>query len=196
MKKITDTTREANENPERALLTLGIFGASGVIEASEAAGQQELVESDQLPVEIVNGKPEQLEAMGIMLGPLPCKSNDQLFRSAILPHGWKLVPTDHSMWSDMVDAKGRKRASIFYKAAFYDRGAQIVLRTRFGIEADCDAKDSAICFVTDCGVRIHRVELELDPTCPWVANEAARAACRDWLDANWPESGDPTKYWE
>jgi hypothetical protein len=42
-----------------------------------------------------------------------------------LPPGWKVVPTDHSMWSDLVDAKGEKRASIFYKAAFYDRDAFI-----------------------------------------------------------------------
>src|SRR6185436_8068032 len=45
----------------------------------------------------------------------------------------KKIATDHSMYTDLVDDKGRVRASIFYKAAFYDRKADISFKRRFSI---------------------------------------------------------------
>lgn len=98
-----------------------IEGTSGGIEASEARGQRELVESTQLPSKI-RGR-EELEAMGIKFGE-PC-ADDPLFCDAELPAGWKKRATDHSMWSELVDNEGEVRARIFYKAAFYDRDAFI-----------------------------------------------------------------------
>jgi hypothetical protein len=50
------------------------------------------------------------------------EAND-LFYSVELPEGWEIKPTDHSMWNDVFDDKGRKRISFFYKGAFYDRDA-------------------------------------------------------------------------
>lgn len=44
-----------------------------------------------------------------------------------LPDGWKKVGTNHDMHSDLVDETGKVRASIFYKAAFYDRRADMVV---------------------------------------------------------------------
>ena len=40
-----------------------------------------------------------------------------------MPNGWKKQATDHSMWSELIDDKGKVRATIFYKAAFYDQRA-------------------------------------------------------------------------
>jgi hypothetical protein len=40
-----------------------------------------------------------------------------------LPDGWQKRATDHDMWSELVDADGVVVASMFYKAAFYDRRA-------------------------------------------------------------------------
>lgn len=53
---------------------------------------------------------------------LPEKGSDgqPLFVACTYPPGWTLVPTDHSMWSEVKDDKGRVRASVFFKAAFYD----------------------------------------------------------------------------
>ena len=65
--------------------------------------------------------------MGIVFG----KEVDDLFVEVTLPAGWKKEATDHSMWSKLVDDKGRERASIFYKAAFYDRDAHINITQRF-----------------------------------------------------------------
>ena len=109
-----DVTNTANQ--PRSILD----GLPGSIEASEARGQHELVASTQLPCRVIGDK-SQLEAAGVVFGePTP---NDPLFCEAKLPAGWKKEATDHSMWSKLVDDKGRTRASIFYKAAFYDRDA-------------------------------------------------------------------------
>lgn len=97
-------------------------GNPGAIEAQEARGQEELVDSTQLPT-VVRGDKAVLEAEGVVFGePLP---NDPIFCDATLPEGWAKRPTDHSMWSELVDATGTVRAKIFYKAAFYDRKASM-----------------------------------------------------------------------
>lgn len=59
--------------------------------------------------------------------------SDDLFYNVKLPNGWEIKPTDHHMWNDLYDDKGRKRAKFFYKAAFYDRSAFINFCTRFSV---------------------------------------------------------------
>ena len=101
-----------------------IAATPGGIEAQEARGQQEFAANSTLPRSGNSWNSscrEQLEEMGIVFG----EDVDDLFVEVKLPEGWKKVPTDHSMWTDLVDEKGRKRASIFYKAAFYDMSAHI-----------------------------------------------------------------------
>ena len=92
----------------------------GMIDASELRGQSELVSSTQLPVK-VRGDKARLEAAGVVFGE-PCKG-DELFCDAVLPDGWKIEATDHSLWSKLIDANRNKQARIFYKAVFYDRDA-------------------------------------------------------------------------
>jgi hypothetical protein len=92
-----------------------------VIYDQESAGQQQFVNSDTLPVEIDAESKKKLEAAGVKFG--KAVEGDELFLYVDLPNGWKKVPTDHSMWSHLVDDKGTVRAEIFYKAAFYDRRA-------------------------------------------------------------------------
>lgn len=91
------------------------------IEMQEKRGQSDLVNSDSLPTEIY-GK-EKLETLGIKFG--EPYLDDPLFCDAVLPKGFKKVPHNHNMWSDLVDANGKVVAIIFYKAAFYDRKASI-----------------------------------------------------------------------
>jgi len=112
MSKVTNTT--ANENNSEWII-------DDIIKLQEARGQAELVNSEQLPSEI-HGR-EKLEAAGVVFGePL---SDDPIFCEAVLPKGWQKRATDRSMWSHLVDADGKVRATIFYKAAFYDRNAVI-----------------------------------------------------------------------
>jgi hypothetical protein len=89
----------------------------GGIEAQESRAQQSLINNAELPKECDNWAA--LEAAGVKrLG-----DADDLFVNVQLPPGWRKQATDHSMWSDLLDEKGSKRAAIFYKGAFYDRRA-------------------------------------------------------------------------
>ncbi|MER5482956.1 hypothetical protein ABT024_07030 [Streptomyces sp. NPDC002812] len=92
----------------------------------EKRGQEQLVNSDRLPTEI-RGDRADFEALGFVLG-LP-DPEDPLFAPAALPDGWSREASDHDMWSYVVDELGRRRVAIFYKAAFYDRNADMRLVT-------------------------------------------------------------------
>lgn len=74
----------------------------------------------------------QYEKMGITI----VEEYDDLFYNVQLPEGWEIKATDHSMWNDLFDDKGRKRAKFFCKAAFYDRDAFINFDTRFHVCVD------------------------------------------------------------
>lgn len=101
--------------------TLFIYGVSspGSIEAMEARGQREVVASTLLPVE--GSEDPALLALGFTFG----ASDGDLFRKATLPAGWRKVGSDHNMWSYVEDERGIRRVSVFYKAAAYDRSANM-----------------------------------------------------------------------
>ena len=102
----------------------------GGIEAQEAAGQKDFVKSRALPVEAPWDKLKELGFLELE----DCNelsSKGELFCKVEFPNGWSIEPTSHSMWSDLKDNKGRKRGSIFYKAAFYDRSASLRLNPRY-----------------------------------------------------------------
>lgn len=99
-----------------------VASTPGGIEKQEAEGQQQFcnAEKTQLPIKIQHPDTRKtFEDMGIKFG----KEIDNLFCEVELPSGWKVEATDHSMWNRLVDDKGKERASIFYKAAFYDQRA-------------------------------------------------------------------------
>lgn len=129
MKKITNT-----ENTPR---TDFLFGAHPIgIEVQESVGQRELIESSQLPTKVNNpsdvGSQQTYTAMGIDV--IGFSKGDELFQDVVLPEGWSKSGTGHSMWSYLLDNKGRKRASIFYKAAFYDRDAFASCNCRYSVD--------------------------------------------------------------
>ena len=93
----------------------------GGIERQEAQGQAKLVASAMLPKEMDGITRPELEALGFIFG----TDADELFVNVQMPDGWRKEATDHSLWSDLRDDEGRKRASVGYKAAFYDRWAML-----------------------------------------------------------------------
>ena len=95
---------------------------SKAIERQEERGQQALIQGNQLPTK---GLTEVANALGIRV--IGVDDNDPLFSAVLLPHGWKIAATDHTMWSDLLDETGTKQAAIFFKAAAYDREATIHL---------------------------------------------------------------------
>jgi len=173
-------------------------GAPGAIEASEAAGQKQLVESTDMPLELSgmkygeNGKPL-FEQAGFTFG----AKIDDLFQQATLPPGWRREATGHSMWSDILDEHGRKRVSVFYKAAFYDRKAHARLNHRYhaGIDYDCDPKSrpTRAC-IFDQGVAIAAFPIE-DPESYNSGNAAEKAAVAE-LNARFPDWLNPLAYWD
>lgn len=89
----------------------------------EKGGQSSLGNGARLPGNFNGCKKADFEAMGIQFHEVV---NDIFYR-VTLPTGWRIAPTDHSMWSDLLDADGNQRAMIFYKASPWDTDAYISL---------------------------------------------------------------------
>ncbi len=123
-----DNTTARTQTPEGRLgflaASMGPGGSDQAIEEQERAGQAQLVHSDQLPTDI-QGDRADFEAVGFVFG--DTVPGDPMFQTVTLPDGWTREGSDHAMWSYIVDHLGRRRASIFYKAAFYDRRADMTL---------------------------------------------------------------------
>lgn len=145
MNSITNTTQEDKELfLLEALMCQHEYGdPTRAIERQEARGQREAcAQTSQLPTDIKPGDRLALERQGFrFLG--PC-DEDPLFQRVTFPEGWRLAATSHSMWSDLVDPRGRKRGRMFYKAAFYDRGAHLRLNARYytGWRSEGEGSDS------------------------------------------------------
>lgn len=109
---------------------LGGWGGDSTeyVTGMESAGQRQLVESTDLPTK--GSDDPKFLALGFTFGD-PHK-HDPLFRPATLPAGWRKQAKDHAMGSSVVDELGRERVSVFYKAAYYDRRADMHLTTVYG----------------------------------------------------------------
>ena len=119
---------------------------------------------------------------------------DDLFVHVTLPDGWKIVPTDHSMWSDLVDPKGVKRASIFSKEAFYDRSAHMDLLTRYVRNVDYAGivrTYSVIDRETGQTLRTFGTTGSRD----WDTQDRLAAEMQAWLAEHYPDHKDPLAYW-
>lgn len=100
-----------------------VEGPAGYITNMEADGQRQLGESDLLPVSMTPSDVSAWTALGFAFGAVV--DNDPLFRNATLPAGWRRRSADDSRGSYLVDERGIDRVGIFYKAAFYDRRADM-----------------------------------------------------------------------
>lgn len=114
---------------------MGPGGSGASIERMEAQGQRELVNSETIPA---RGS-DALAEIGVSLGEVA--ADDPMFRKAVLPAGWRREASDHSMWSYVVDELGRRRISMFYKAAFYDRDAFCRMETVYSYLLTCLYED-------------------------------------------------------
>lgn len=164
----------------------------GGIKAQEAQGQAALLASEDLPKEIRGATREQLKAMGFCFG----EDVDNLFVHCTLPKGWGLRGTDHSMHSDLVDDKGRKRAGIFYKAAFYDRSADMSMSCRYHL----------LRYEKGLSEKHHRVLVKDGETVIFDAGEyedrdyghqdLLAFEAEKWLKAHYPNWENPLAYWD
>ena len=212
-KKVTDTTKA---DPYGMFLESIMRGsASSMIEAQEARGQHEAVNSDQLPTQGLIGKERPIwEAMGIKIiekEPGTTTSTDSLFTDVELPKGWKKQATDHAMWNDLVDDKGRVRAKFFYKAAFYDRDAFMSgPECRYSIKRNMDGErnewERMFRFQVLDGTNVlfevtaERLQYKEFDRAKYNENEATeqrlKQQCHDWLVEHYPDFKNPLAYWD
>ncbi len=193
-----NTEREIRGDSSGTIAMAIVIGGEQELKILEAQGQCSFVRSETLPTNI---KPEMkvaLEKFGVKFG--ETVKGDALFQHVDLPEGWKKVSTDHQTWSKLVDEKGRERAQIFYKAAFYDRGAFLSVSYRYGIRIDYERlnnKGVCIAFVTDGDKTIHETEpISKEGKTNHETVNRTTAEAEAWLDAHFPNWRDPGDYWD
>ena len=196
-----NTTKQVEKNPMGFFADATVQGGSEAILCQEAQGQRSFVKSDTLPTDIRHSDYDAkaiLEAAGVKF--LGVVEGDDMFQYVELPQGWKRVETDHSMWSKLVDDKGRERACIFYKAAFYDRSAHMLLFCRYGVSFNYDGFDKesvAVANVMDDDKGIHTTEpIPANGKKRYDMKDRANKVAVEWLDANHPDWRNPGAYWD
>jgi hypothetical protein len=196
MSKITNTSK--SPKPE------WLFGLNpNAIEQQEAQGQKELTESSQLPKMVRIGykdcdAKDVYQKMGIEI--LSTNNDDKLFVDVRLPEGWKVIPTDHSMWSNLVDENESPRGSIFYKAAFYDRSAFMNISPRYTIdseyiESERDETGSSMRFVKAVDNKQNK-ELWRSEKHGYSGGEKAYNEAKSYLLNQLPEYENVFAYWD
>lgn len=205
---------------------------SGAIERSETREQEIVVKNQRLPIktnnmsvpydirkigitknmdynkqfeiERENNKQwtkQQYEKMGIKI----IDGYDDLFLNVILPEGWKIKATDHSMWNELIDNENRKRISFFYKGAFYDRDAFSNFEHRYTFsEMPFDEYKTNATYedrkakewygiVYDCGKEIFRTDGFLNKQ---YGDDVLIDACKHYLNKHYPLWEDINAYWD
>lgn len=217
-----NTRKDFHNDPLLALLG-AMGGTERYIDNMEAQGQRELVAEMVLPIKGIDDYREggPYASLGIKVGERASADADELFVKVELPPGWTKVATSHSMWSDIVDERGRPRIGVFYKAAFYDRDAHIgPPRRRYTVAIGNDNKtyaddpemsthrivvDNAFPmqyndhgYIEREGAILHSVVLKRqhDAQKGFELSDAADAAARAWLDEHFPQHNDPLAYWD
>ena len=195
-KKPENTQASVVRNPMEFLAVAAVVGTSNAIEGQEAFGQRSFVQSETLPVDGVGEEQKKvLEAAGCkFLGQV---EDDSLFQFVQLPPGWRKEATEHSMWSRLLDDRGRERAVIFYKAAFYDRRASIHLKTRFRVRKNYDRKEVIEVSAFDGETAIHSLTSPIPESGDeYDSTLALEKQAETWLTERWPEWRSVGAYWE
>lgn len=191
---------------------------SNAIENQERREQLSVVRNCRLPKRGNGGVPleyirdtveftkQQYERMGIKI----IDEYDDLFYAVELPDGWEIKPTDHSMWNDVVDDKGRIRISFFYKGAFYDRDAFSNFNQRYDYATlpfddykthvsndERLIKPWSLC-VTDCNERLKVIEERIITTAEekWKMMDEFDSIGEKYMNEHYPDWEDINAYWD
>lgn len=179
----------------------------GGIERQEAEGQKILIaHADHLPIKGTIDDPvkrQQWETVGFVFGepiPEPTQRGLAVFVACTFPKGWSPRATGHSMWSEVLDDKGRNRARVFFKAAFYDYNAHtfgLEARYRWGSEMSDGDRYPMRFGITDAGRLIHVLK-EFATREEYYASDSdtERLEARMWLKKRFPDHENPMAYWE
>lgn len=175
-------------------------GSSDAVRMMEAFDQPSFVDSETLPAKMYIKERNALESFGFIFGEI-VPEND-LLQNVTFPQGWKKTATDNPVLFDLVDEKGRKRSSLFYRNTFHNRGSRLTLLRRFEPNHSWNQRDEGITFgfVTCEGVEIFLTPLitydKSDSEARDTAESDANKQACDWLDANFPDWENFTAYWD
>ncbi len=103
--------------------------AEAIVDGGRRMEQQILVSHpNRLPIEGTSGAYRPAwEAAGFVFGEVlqggPKRRGAPLFVTCTFPEGWKIVPTDHYLWSDVTDPTGKVRAQVCFKPDPWDIAA-------------------------------------------------------------------------
>lgn len=70
---------------------------------------------------------------------------DTVLCKALMPKGWRIEATNHSMWSNIYDDKDNLRGEMFYKDSSRDREAHMSLIRRYAIHKEYIDEDRTTC---------------------------------------------------
>lgn len=174
--------------------------SDAAIKRQEKLGQEALVQSQHLPKTTL-AHWQKVSAMQLYTawGIEILREVDDLFYAVQLPPGWRIEFTEHSMWTQLLDEKNRERATIFYKAAFYDRKASITASCRYVAMTDYETiRPGRIAQVVDTatGVVLHEAgRVPNDEKGNWKEQDRLERLAKMWLDEHYPDNGNPLAYW-
>lgn len=182
-----------NNSAAENMLNLAAAMSEDGLENQERHGQSVFVKTQDLPKKCPR---KDLEKLGFKFG----EDVDDIFVSVEFPEGWTKKSTDHSMWSDLVDPQGRKRAGIFYKASFYDRSAHMDLKRRYTVSRDYELADNEIqYYILDCGKSIFKTEIKICEKSSddfWDKCDEVEKEARDHMLSEYPKNADCNAYWD
>ena len=149
---------------------------------------------------IINWTREQYSKIGIEV----IEEYDDLFFNVILPKGWRIEETTHSMWNNVFDEKGRKRMEFFCKKSFYDRDAFTNFERRYSYskvpfdeyktnasyEERRDKEWHGVIY--DSNTEIFRTEPMLMED---VSEDTIKNICIEYLNKNYPLWEEINAYW-
>ena len=184
------------------MLFRAMSGESNVIEHMEAEGQQRAVNNTMVAKKMRPSR-QDWEQLGFAFSDI---SGDDVLCKATLPEGWIIVPTDHSMWNDIIDQNGRKRGSMFYKSSFYDRDAHMDLNCRYGVRSDYigdDYSTTEIYFGNDSeklfvAGQVHRQKnaTREEILAEYDEMDRLKAMAKKFGDENYPDWKNVHAYWD
>lgn len=182
-------------------LVRAMSGEENVLENMEAEGQQEVVRKT-LMAKDMRPRKEVWEQLGFTFEDIP---NDRVLCNATLPEGWSIQATEHAMWNNILDQNGTVRGKMFYKAAFYDRSANMYLQCRYQVCTNYIGKDYSI---TEIYFGNDTEKLFVAGTISKNLNASREARLRfydeeeklkqqatNWAKENYPDYEDVTAYW-
>jgi len=200
MVRVGQVRKESLDTLKKALR--GEMNSQELIDQREQEGQK-MVNSEIMLSREMNPSKEVWEKLGFVFYEIP--GNKVLYK-AELPKGWKLVPNEHPMWSNLIDEFGNLRGQMFYKSSYTIDISNMELFKKYGIRRKNISDDPIIdeyYFGNPKEVLFvgGRTTLPLNATDEqreeyFKQESEIRAKLLEFADENYPGWDDPCAYWD